>query len=279
MKGSDCMAHTHTGGMHSHIASHFQGKVKDDEYDFGWGFVWKWGFFIGWIIFLAAAVGVLILSSSQYLLTALAGVLLLITLMLLLVDIAIRYISQADSELILPFVDLFRSDKDLILDAGCGHGRTSIATSKVMKNGRIVAIDRFDADYIENGGRKLLERNMKIAGITDRVDIQKHDVTDLKFEDGTFDAAVSSYMIDHLGGNDKLKGLKEVNRVLKKNGRFLLMVTTPNFFMKVMRALTLWQFKPLSVDDWNRLFAEAGFKTVSDGELNLGHFFLLEKNV
>lgn len=271
------MAHTHTGGMHAHLAGHLKGKAKDDAYDFGWGFIWKWGFFIGWVIFLVAAVGVLIVSSSQYVLTALAGILLLVALMLFLVDIAIRYINKADSELVLPYVDLLKSDKDLILDAGCGHGRTTIATSKVMKNGRIVAIDRFDADYIENGGRKLLERNLKIAGITDRVDIQKHDVTDLKFEDGTFEAAVSSYMIDHLGENDKLNGLKEINRVLKKNGRFLLMVTTPNFFIRILRALTLWQFKPLPVGNWNRLFAETGFKTVTDGEINLGHYFLLEK--
>lgn len=276
MKGSESMAHMETGGMHSHMASMFRGKVKDDEYDFGWGFMWKWGFLIGWVVFLVAAVGVLIINSSQYLLTALAGILLLVALLLFLADIAIRFISQADSEMVLPFVDLFKSDKDLILDAGCGHGRTSIAMSKVMKNGRIVAIDRFDAEYIENGGRKLLERNLKIAGITDRVDIQKHDVTDLKFNDETFDAAVSSFMIDHIG-NSKLKGLTEVNRVLKKNGRFLLMVMAPNFFTRIMGVLSFFQFRAISVEEWNRLFAEAGFKTIADGEINLGHYFLLEK--
>jgi hypothetical protein len=37
--------------------------------------------------------------------------------------------------------------------------------------------------------------------------------------------------------------------------------------------------KTLSVKDWNRLFEEAGFKCLSDGEINLGHFFLLEKNI
>jgi SAM-dependent methyltransferase len=255
----------------------FKKKAKDDAYDFGWGFVWSWGFFIGWVVFLVIAIGILIISSSQYILTALACVLLLVALQLYLVDIAIRNINKMDSELVLPYVDLLKSDKDLILDAGCGHGRTTIATSKVMKNGRIVAIDRFDAGYIADGGRKTLERNLKIANIADRVDIQAHDVTALKFEDGTFDAAVSSYMIDHLG-NDKLKGLREINRVLKKDGRFLMMVVTPNFFTRVMTVISFFHMKVTPVEEWNRLFAASGFKTISDGDINLGHYFLLEKN-
>jgi tRNA G46 methylase TrmB len=36
--------------------------------------------------------------------------------------------------LTLPFVDLFSSDKDLIIDAGCGFGRTMVELSKVSKN-------------------------------------------------------------------------------------------------------------------------------------------------
>ena len=41
----------------------------------------------------------------------------------------------------------------------------------------------------------------------------------MKFENEVFDAAVSSYVLNHMG-NDQLKGLKEINRVLK-NGSSL----------------------------------------------------------
>jgi len=58
----------------------------------------------------------------------------------------------------LPLVDFLSSDHDRVLDAGCGGGRTTLALSKVLKNGRVVAIDRFDACYIDGGGRAVLER-------------------------------------------------------------------------------------------------------------------------
>lgn len=260
------------GARHSHMMDMLKRKAKDDVYDFGWGFTWSWGFLIGWILFLAMGIGILIVNSSLYILSA---ILFLIALQLFLGDIAIRYISRMSSELVLPYVDLLRSDKDVILDAGCGSGRTSIAVSKIMKGGKIVAVDLFDADYIADGGKKLLERNLKIAKISDRVELQAQDITSLKFSDGTFDAAVSSYMLDHLG-DDKLKGLSEINRVLKKNGRMLLMVVVPNYFtLMIFSAIS--RLKLISVKDWGRLFKDSGFQCLESGDINGGHYFLLEK--
>lgn len=262
----------HLGAMHSHMAGMFKGKSKEGAYDFGWGNAWRWGFLIGSILFLAAGVGVQVLNSSLYLLS---DILLLIALQLFLGDMVVRFIAKMDEELVLPYVDLLRSEKDVILDAGCGSGRTTIAVSKIMKNGRVVAVDRFDADYIDGGGKRLLERNLKIANIMDRVDIQAQDITALKFEDGTLDAAISSYMFDHLG-TLKLQGLKEVNRVLKKESRFLLIVAVPNY-MTFMLFSFLSGINLISVREWKRLFGESGFTCVTEGDVNGGHYFLLEK--
>ncbi len=201
----------------------------------------------------------------------------MVSLQLFMGDMAVRFIYRMDSELVLPYVNLLSSDNDLIMDAGCGSGRTSIAVGKIMKNGRIVAVDRFDADYIEEGGKKLLERNLKIANIRDRVDIQAQDITGLTFGNGTFDAAVSSYMLDHLG-DKKLKGLREINRVLKKDGKFLLIVAVPNYFTAMIFSF-ISRLSLISIKEWNRLFEESGFKCTSEGEVNGGHYFLLEKNI
>jgi SAM-dependent methyltransferase len=250
-----------------------EGKAKDSVYDFGWGFAWSWGFLIGWILCLAAGIGILLMNNSLYILSA---ILFLIALQLFMGDIAIRFISRMSSELVLPYVDLLKSDMDIILDAGCGSGRTSIAVSKIMKGGRIVAVDRFDADYIAGGGKKLLERNLKIAKISDKVDIRSQDITALKFADNTFDAAISSYMLDHLG-DDKLKGLSEINRVLKRNGRMLLMVVVPNYFtLMIFNAIS--RLSLISVKEWGCLFGESGFKCLESGDINGGHYFLLEKS-
>jgi SAM-dependent methyltransferase len=257
---------------HKHLESLFRKKAQDNGYDFGWGIAWRRGFLIGGISFLTIAVGILVVNSSLFLLS---GILFLVALQLFMGDLALRFIYRMDSELILPYVDLLNSDRDLILDAGCGSGRTSIAIEKIMKNGRIVAVDKFDADYIEEGGKKLLERNLKTANIRDKVDIETQDITGLKFGDGKFDTAVSSYMFDHLG-DKKLKGLREINRILKNGGKFLLIVAVPNYFTYMLFGV-ISRLSLISVKDWKQLFREANFKCVSEGDINGGHYFLLEK--
>src|SRR5690606_33201579 len=81
-----------------------------------------------------------------------------------------RNFTKTDN-LTLPFVDLFSSEQDLILDAGCGSGRATIELSKVSKKGQIVAFDLFDPDSESISSKELLEKNLKIAGITDKVRI------------------------------------------------------------------------------------------------------------
>jgi ubiquinone/menaquinone biosynthesis C-methylase UbiE len=176
----------------------------------------------------------------------------------------------------LPFVDLFRTDSDLILDAGCGAGRTTLELAKVMKKGKIVAYDRFDADYIENGGQSLLERNLKIAGIRDRVEIKKGDITAIPDKGDTFDSAISSYMMDHLG-KYKLDGLKEINRVLKSGGKFLLIVFVPG--VATFSVFNLFCFSLTSRKGWRQLFGQSNFKLIEEGAINTGIYFLIEKPV
>lgn len=267
------MEHTRSA-KHTHLKSLFGRMAKNNGYDFGWGMAWKWGFLIGSVLCLLMAVGIFAVNSGLFLLS---GIFFLIALQLFMGDLALRFIYRMDSELVLPYVNLLSSDRDLILDAGCGSGRTSIAVGKLMKNGKIVAVDRFDADYIEDGGKKLLERNLRIANIRDKVDIETQDITSLKFEDRAFDAAVSSYMFDHLG-DKKLKGLREINRVLRKGGKFLLIVAVPNYFTYMIFSV-ISRLKLISVKDWKQLFGESGFKCIDEGDVNGGHYFLLERSV
>ncbi|MFH1054619.1 MAG: class I SAM-dependent methyltransferase [Candidatus Altiarchaeota archaeon] len=203
----------------------------------------------------------------------LSGVFLLIISIHLFAGNFIWRASKSVDYLTLPFTDLFSSDEDYTLDACCGSGRTTIALSKVLKKGRIVAFDRFDASYIKGGGMKLFEDNIKLAGIQDRVEIVKGDVTDIHLKDGTFDSAVSTYALDHL--TNKATALKELNRVLKPGGRFLLVVFVPNiytFLVANMLCLHLTSRK-----EWRQLFSETGFETIDEGAINVGAYFLARK--
>jgi SAM-dependent methyltransferase len=174
----------------------------------------------------------------------------------------------------LPLVDLVRSDHDLVLDAGCGAGRTSVALARVLRQGRIVALDRFDAAYIQGGGRDLLEHNLRVAGLGDRVQIEQGDVTKMSFADATFDAAVSAHMIDHLGPH-KAAALQEVYRVLKPGARFLMVVWVPGWTMfTVANVVCLTLTRPAA---WRTMARAAGFTLADEGTMNGLWFAVLEK--
>jgi SAM-dependent methyltransferase len=247
-------------------------QTKNNQFNFGWGKTWTFGFLAAGIIFLVLSIAVYIFLPSIRFVALLPF---LISLNLFAGDAILRFVNRMETELVLPFVDLFTSDHDLILDAGCGHGRTTIAISKVARKSRIVAVDRFDASYIENGGKTLLEANLKTANLTERVQIVQGDVTSLKFDEDSFDTIVSSYMMDHLGER-KMAALQELNRVLKPGGKFLLVVIVRNYAtFAIASFLSLVAMG--TKESWRDLFRQTNFNLLEEGDINGGSYFLLQK--
>ena len=184
-----------------------------------------------------------------------------------------RNFSKTDN-MTLPFVDLFSSDEDLILDAGCGSGRVTVELSKLSKNGQIVALDLFDPKSESISSKELLEKNLEIAGITNKVRIVQGDVTDLEFEDKTFDTAISVLLVNNLG-KAKLTGLKELFRVLKPGGKILIIV--PTFSLQTFAVMSVFSLILTPSKEWRSLFEQAGFNLLDEGIINFGKFFLLQK--
>lgn len=103
---------------------------------------------------------------------------------------------------------------DKILDIGTGSGIIPIFFNKI-------GYDVTTIDYVESGGNSL--KNIDIFKIKNQnVDLNQGS---LPFEDETFNIINLGDVIEHLPNSPK-KILKECNRVLKKNGYFL--VSTPN---------------------------------------------------
>jgi len=246
-------------------------KYKDKLY-FGWSYGWLNMYWIFFTITLLSSLFVYLIDPK----------LLWISILLLLLSFQLfagtvnLHLSKKIEFLTLPYVDLLSSSADVILDAGCGGGRTTVALSRVMKNSRIVALDRFDSNYIENGGRAILERNLEIAGIKDKVEILKGDVTALPHTDRYFDSAISSFMIDHLG-KYKLPALKEIERILKPGGKFLLIVFVPNWV--TFSIFNILCFSLTSVNGWRKMFKKTGLQLKEEGAINGGAYFLLQKNI
>jgi hypothetical protein len=240
------------------------------QFDFGWAPAWIYGPWIAALIQIASAVVVLV-AAPAYWPAALAGTLLAAASFA--GGLVTRASGRYDAAL-LPAVDLLSSDDGLVLDAGCGAGRTSVALGRAFKKSRIVALDRFDSDYIEGGGRLLLERNLQLAGMTGRVRIESGDLTALPFADRSFDAAVSAHAIDHLGPQ-KEQGLREALRVLKPGGRLLLVVWVPGWTM--FSVANVLSFSLSTKQTWRKMAASAGFTLNDEGSFNGTWFVLLKK--
>ncbi len=105
---------------------------------------------------------------------------------------------------------------DNILEVGCGDGFYLHLLSNInIKSLKLTGID-IDDNALVSARRNLSGKKVKLL---------KGDVMmRLPFKSNTFDKVVMSEVCEHLP--DDIKGLREVRRVLKKDGR--LIVTVPN---------------------------------------------------
>lgn len=247
--------------------------MNGQEYDFGGDWLFENGTWILGVICLGASLVLFVYGGSPYV-QVLSLPLVLLSANFFTGSIVAGNVVTRDY-LTLPFVDLFSSDRDIILDAGCGSGRTTVELGKVMKNGQIVALDRFDPASGEIGRKDLLEKNLEIAGMTDRVRIVQGDVTSLEFPDNTFDTITSTLLLNNLGAA-KLTGLKELFRVLRPGGKMLVVVPTPGLHtFAVMNVLCFFLLPGRK--EWRILFRQAGFRLLDEGAINFGTFFLVQK--
>lgn len=103
-----------------------------------------------------------------------------------------------------------------LLDVGCGTGNLAIAAARRLAGkGRVVGIDP--------APRQLSRARSKARrqGLV-QIEFQPGAVEELPFPDATFDVVTSSLMMHHLPPDLRVRGLKEIYRVLKPNGRFIL---------------------------------------------------------
>ncbi len=121
--------------------------------------------------------------------------------------------------------------QDRVLDLGCGLGNILIALAE-----RIdfihppVGVD-VSTELIRIGEQELVK-----ARLHDRIALQVAPATRLPFEDGAFDVVLTSHVLKHLDDEALLTSFREVARVLRPGGRFLLW----EFDKRPRSALLFW---------------------------------------
>ena len=102
------------------------------------------------------------------------------------------------------------AESDVILDIGCGGGRNIERFSAQVSSGRVIGID-----YSEVSVEKSSELNRKAID-EGKVEVIQGSVSEMPFEDNSFDIVTGFETIYFWP--DFINDLKEVNRVLKKDG-------------------------------------------------------------
>lgn len=165
---------------------------------------------------------------------------------------------QRENEILSQIVKIKRSD--LVLDAGCGVGGSSIYLAK--KYGcRVVGVTLSRQQVVKAKDNAIKHQ------VDHLTEFKVTDFTKTKFKSNTFDVVWAVESVCHTPSKQKF--IKESFRILKKDGRLIL----ADFFVKdkfsfteekiVSSWLKGWSVKSLeSMERFQRFLKETGFKNV-----------------
>jgi ubiquinone/menaquinone biosynthesis C-methylase UbiE len=149
--------------------------------------------------------------------------------------------------------------QDIILDVGCGGGRTVSKLAAIATQGKVYGID-----HSTESVAMAMRTNKQWIDIA-RVELQEAPVSRLPFSDGAFD--VITAVETHFWWPALPTDLREVLRVLKPGGRLIIIAevykgaeaftskAAERYSEKTGMAL-------LSVDEHREMFADAGYSDV-----------------
>ena len=144
------------------------------------------------------------------------------------------------------------SADDVVLDAGCGHLRISMALKRLVPGVHIKGVD-LTQDLLDEGARSL-----EAAGLP-AMDLHCADLAHLPFADNSFDKIVTARVFQYI--SDPVAVCRELMRVLKPGGRIVLSV--PNKLNPIKQARYRGRLHtPAELGTW---FKDAGFEQVNTG--------------
>ncbi|MEA4957330.1 Ubiquinone/menaquinone biosynthesis C-methyltransferase UbiE [bioreactor metagenome] len=153
-----------------------------------------------------------------------------------------------------------------ILDIGCGGGVNVNRFSEMAPNGKVYGID-----YSELSVEKSKNYNRK--AITEgKVEIIQGSVSELPFENETFNIVTGFETVYFWP--DFIEDLKEVKRVLKKEGKIFICneaVGEEHILEKMSEYIELLDMRIYSEDDFKSALTDVGFKDIKIYRKNKGN--------
>ncbi len=149
---------------------------------------------------------------------------------------------------------------DEVLDVGCGTGSLTLAVKAALgAGGTVHGID---------ASPEMIARAQRKAGKAGReLDFRVGLAEKLPFSDRTFDLVISQLAIHHLPGDLKVHAFKEMCRVLKPNGRCVIIDFEPPGLWRSLAGLFHGhEMMQTDVRQYANMMEAAGFSEIAVGK-------------
>ena len=153
---------------------------------------------------------------------------------------------------------------DCVLEIGCATGSLSLAAKRqVGQEGSVSAIDIIPG-MIEVSKQKAAQAKMDVS-------FQVGNIQEIPFPDEHFDRVMCSFMIFHMSENVRNNGIKEIFRVLKPNGKLLVLdlALPPNKVSRAFLKLFLGFMLKHNLEELKPIMESSGFAQI---EISLAKF-------
>jgi SAM-dependent methyltransferase len=235
------------------------------QYDFGYSWPWTLGHAIAAVVFCVLTILMwrlrmpswTRLSAGALTLWAIGGVAI------------VHGLFGFSQPLHLPTQAFLPSGSGRVLDGGAGSGRATLMVLLARPQSTVTAVDIFSEGYgIEGNTPARLRDNATRGGVANRLNVVTGDLRTLPFPRASFDAAVSAYVIDHLNREGVARSLSEIARVVRPHGQFLLMVISPDLYVRYTFPFLVAHgyFGPRTSSElWRTRLTTAGFAVQEEG--------------
>ena len=146
-----------------------------------------------------------------------------------------------------------------VLDLGCGTGTLALMIKGAVLEAAVTGIDG-DPEVLSIARRKATRKGAS-------VEWDEGLAFGLPYSDGSFDVVVSSLVIHHLTGADKLRAFREVRRILRPGGAFHIVDFGPPVGWLTRVQTSLIKHLEQSADNFEGrivgMLEEAGFSGVA----------------
>jgi len=168
---------------------------------------------------------------------------------------------------ILNVINLKTGDK--FLDAGCGDGYVSIeASNRVGKDGKIFALDVYP-ESIEGVNKEIEDKGIE------NLDPLLADVTEsIPLDDDSVDVVLMSNVLHGFGEEELETVLKNINRVLRKEGIFAVVE-----FRKIQSERGPPFDVRLYPSDVSEILTNHGYSVIDSKEIGTYHYIVLGQKI